>query len=427
MSEQGGSKRNAQGEIVHTDDMTTPVARHVNDWSSAVVDRSVAIAVSSEKQQPSADGLMSTTNKDTKFDDDCCPVDKSPRVLKNRPPFTSVYNFISKDLVIFKGKLHLCFHCEEDKGISKRAYGAYCEICDDEFAYNTVSNPHTLTAHARQVHAKEIVRMREEQLERELAFAKSQASLRINKQTTLTAFAHSEGSKFPLAGKSDMDKFRYKTAVWIGSRLLPFARVEDPELQDMIDFCCALSRKRVTPPPCQEASDLISCIATASKDVLRESMKKEIDYYSITTDMWTSKSMSAYMATTIHYMTDDFRLKQYTLDVCPFDGRHTGDLIGSKLEKCLFQQWELPKLRMAMMVRDSGSNIVKACNDYKFEHMPCVGHQLHLILGPFVLDPKPTKKQTTSKRTNAPQTSTTGTDSGTPNPPGKFVHFFDKK
>lgn len=41
-----------------------------------------------------------------------------------------------------------------------------------------------------------------------------------------------------------------------------------------------------------------------------------------------------------------------------------------------------------MMLRDSGSNMVKACNDWNIHHFPCIGHSLHLVVGPFLVIPK---------------------------------------
>ena len=49
-----------------------------------------------------------------------------------------------------------------------------------------------------------------------------------------------------------------------------------------------------------------------------------------------------------------------------------------------------------MLLRDSGSNMVKACNDWRLSHnpelgvphFPCIGHSLHLVVGPFLLEKK---------------------------------------
>ena len=58
-----------------------------------------------------------------------------------------------------------------------------------------------------------------------------------------------------------------------------------------------------------------------------------------------------------------------------------------------FLNWGLDKDRLSMMLRDSGSNMVKACKDWKIKHFPCIGHSSHLVVGPFLLVPK-TKKST---------------------------------
>ena len=44
------------------------------------------------------------------------------------------------------------------------------------------------------------------------------------------------------------------------------------------------------------------------------------------------------------------------------------------------------------MLRDSGSNMVKACVDWGIPHFPCIGHSLHLVVSPFLLQKK--KKST---------------------------------
>ena len=44
-----------------------------------------------------------------------------------------------------------------------------------------------------------------------------------------------------------------------------------------------------------------------------------------------------------------------------------------------------------MMIRDSGSNMVRACNDWEIPHFSCVGHSLHLVVGPLLVDKKKRK------------------------------------
>jgi hypothetical protein len=395
------SKRNAVGDIVRIgSEESSPVNHGATGRGEVVV-----VPVSNEKRCPSTptdDGIDLCVDSS----DDEQVVAVSPSQQKERPPFTSMYKFIAEDVKVFTGKMHLYYNRPEDTECSTLAVGAYCELCDKTFKYNTVSNPQTVTKHARIFHAKEMAKLHRAQQKREEADARSKAKATgKNKiQTNLNNFTQSDASKFPLASAKELDIFRFKSAVWIGCRLLPFARVEDCELQDMIDYCCGLNKKRVTLPNRNQTSELIGCISSAIRDTIRESVKAELKYYALTTDMWTSKSMEAYMTTTMHYLTNNFELKQYTLDVCPFEGRHTGIKIGEKLSSTLFETWNLPKSRCAMMVRDSGSNIVKACNDIHLPHTPCIGHQMHLVLAPFLVEPKKPKKK---KPTEQPMETTT--------------------
>jgi len=60
----------------------------------------------------------------------------------------------------------------------------------------------------------------------------------------------------------------------------------------------------------------------------------------------------------------------------------------------ILNEWCLPEHRLTMMLRDSGSNMVKACQDWGVPHFPCIGHSLHLVVGPFLLQKK--EKSTTN-------------------------------
>lgn len=38
-----------------------------------------------------------------------------------------------------------------------------------------------------------------------------------------------------------------------------------------------------------------------------------------------------------------------------------------------------------MMMRDNASNGVKACNDWGVRNFGCIGHSIHLVIGPFII------------------------------------------
>jgi len=85
------------------------------------------------------------------------------------------------------------------------------------------------------------------------------------------------------------------------------------------------------------------------------------------------------MALTIHFLIDDFRMRSYSLEVKPVLGKHTGQMIRSEMESS-FLKWGLNASKLSILRRDSGSNIVKACNNWGVRHFSCVGHSLFSVL-----------------------------------------------
>ena len=94
--------------------------------------------------------------------------------------------------------------------------------------------------------------------------------------------------------------------------------------------------------------------------------------------------MDSFMALTLQYVTDKFKMVNLTLEVSQLHGRHTGNFIKDELIK-YFDLWGLNKENLVLMSRDNGSNIVKACRDWGIQHFGCIGHCLHLIVGPLFI------------------------------------------
>jgi len=54
---------------------------------------------------------------------------------------------------------------------------------------------------------------------------------------------------------------------------------------------------------------------TKLKELLQT--KGEVKFFSCTSDIWSSRTMEAFLALTIHYLTDDFEMKKFVLKVDP--------------------------------------------------------------------------------------------------------------
>ena len=56
-----------------------------------------------------------------------------------------------------------------------------------------------------------------------------------------------------------------------------------------------------------------------------EEIKNNVEYFCVTTDIWSSRVMESYMAETLHYVTEAFDMRTLTLEVTPLRGAHTGE------------------------------------------------------------------------------------------------------
>ena len=70
---------------------------------------------------------------------------------------------------------------------------------------------------------------------------------------------------------------------------------------------------------------------------MKKSIKRDIQlnctYFSSTSDMWSSRTMKAFMALMIHFLTEEFMMHSYTLEAKPVQGKHTDEMIMGEMEK----------------------------------------------------------------------------------------------
>ena len=97
------------------------------------------------------------------------------------------------------------------------------------------------------------------------------------------------------------------------------------------------------------------------KSKIEEQIKsKQLDYFSATTDLWTSAAGDPYITFTTHYIDSNWELKSYCLQTHYLPQDHTGENIAGVLEETL-QQWALEANKLVGITTDSGSNIKLAC------------------------------------------------------------------
>ena len=269
------------------------------------------------------------------------------------------------------------------KYTSSDAIGAYCTLCESRIAYSH-TNPSNVSRHMNAKHEDILSKYNED---------KEKDKKRSSGQGNLNHFlARKKARKIEEASRYDRKIFEMLIACWTCTSLRPFSISEDFALQEVINHANATSGSLSLPSRNLNRENVMK-VYEFSKTKLKDLLKRrgEVHYFSCTSDLWSSRTMEAFLALTIHYLTDDFVMKKFVLKVDPVVGKHTADFIRQIMEDA-FEEWNLDVHHLSMMIRDSGSNMVRACEDWEIPHFSCVGHSLHLVVGPLPVEKKKRKQ-----------------------------------
>lgn len=121
--------------------------------------------------------------------------------------------------------------------------------------------------------------------------------------------------------------------------------------------------------------DLYSKLAKKTKDLL-----EEFDKLSFTSDIWSElHSAVSLLSLTAHGNSKDFHKKSIILKCEVMDERHTGNIISTKYQTIL-EEWGINRQKIHCIVRDRGSNMVRAMQLSGFEDVSCAVHQIQLCI-----------------------------------------------
>jgi hypothetical protein len=108
---------------------------------------------------------------------------------------------------------------------------------------------------------------------------------------------------------------------------------------------------------------------------------EQIQYFSATSDLWSSRTSEPYMSLSVHFIDEEWALRSYCLETVYFPEDHTAEEIGEGLKEA-FESWGLKVKQLTCMTTDSGSNIKKALETVnEWPRLPCFGHILHNAIG----------------------------------------------
>ena len=161
----------------------------------------------------------------------------------------------------------------------------------------------------------------------------------------------------------------------IAKDMLPLYTVEKAGFRKML----AALDKRYKPPSRNYMSRVAipAAYSTTKEQVVRD--VGQIEYYSATTDCWSSQGLKPYLSYTVHYVDSEWSLKSYCLQTMYLPEDHTASNLAEGLQETL-QSWSLDITRQVCITTDSASNIIRATKDLGWKQLSCFGHNLNLAV-----------------------------------------------
>jgi len=182
------------------------------------------------------------------------------------------------------------------------------------------------------------------------------------------------------ATHKEKETMKHLCVKWLCTSLRPISAIEDKGLLEMVEYANETKHK-LTLPSRKVVTAAIDEKATIARAILKHKLDEEMQYYCLTTDIWTSRAMESFISLTIHFVDHDFRLHKYLLEVKPFPGSHTGVMIASKIED-IMSDWGLDKKKLVLILRDNGANVALACRLLQVPSYGCIPHTINLVLAP---------------------------------------------
>lgn len=170
-------------------------------------------------------------------------------------------------------------------------------------------------------------------------------------------------------------ELHYAIAQMIAVDNQPYSFVEDEGFRNLM-----LKAQPQYKVPCREyfKQTIIPKMYAQCKEEV-ESMLLPSECLSITSDMWTnSVNKDSFISFTAHWIDNDYNYKHIVLNARHFPGSHNSENISRMLNN-MIMEWNL-KNKIYLVIRDSGSNIVKGVKDTNLKSESCFLHNLHLIV-----------------------------------------------
>ncbi|XP_051784409.1 E3 SUMO-protein ligase ZBED1-like [Erpetoichthys calabaricus] len=135
---------------------------------------------------------------------------------------------------------------------------------------------------------------------------------------------------------------------YIAKDMTPLATVERSGFKHLVK---TLDRRYTVPSRSHfSKTALPDMYKTCCKNVAAE--LKNVQHFAATYDLWSSRTMDPFLSLTLHYIDDDWKLRQRCLETAYFPADHTADMIAQGL-KDMLSEWDLVEEKLSAITTDN--------------------------------------------------------------------------
>ncbi|KAL3848453.1 hypothetical protein ACJMK2_019310 [Sinanodonta woodiana] len=157
----------------------------------------------------------------------------------------------------------------------------------------------------------------------------------------------------------------------------PFCLVEDIGFTRLMKV---LEPRYKLPSAMHFSRTIIPDMYLSVKAIIQERVDKAL-YVCFTSDAWTSdNNLHAFLSLTAHWIDSNWERQYAFLQLRLLEVSHTGEMLAAELLS-IMEEWKVVRDRRGILVRDNGSNMVKAARVAKISDLGCYIHTLQLVVG----------------------------------------------
>jgi len=172
--------------------------------------------------------------------------------------------------------------------------------------------------------------------------------------------------------KSAKIKIDNALAYFIATNMMPYSLVEKEGFKLFVN---ALNPSYKLPGRKTLTESRIPSMYNETRNIIGKIIKNA-NFFTFTTDCWTSSSKQLFIGLTCHFINANFKLNSACLGCIELSEDHTGENIADVVQ-ILFLDYEIPDRKICSIVTDYGSNMLKAVRNLNIQHVACFGHDLN--------------------------------------------------